>query len=151
MTSGATRLLGTVLSQFSGPMFAYTQQLIQDACRSGNRKLPPAAMWHCRYLCHNGRIYACTDAGVHHYNITYRAATHRLLQEVVRTGNDDLKCAALETVGNLAFCAGNRVKFLDTTAFMKRLLLLAENKAGALKQRVRTAAIRALAILGERC
>lgn len=39
---------------------------------------------------------------------------------------------------------------LNLRAFMQRLLLLAENKAGALKQRVRTAAIRALAILGKR-
>lgn len=71
------------------------------------------------------------------------------LQELIRSGPDDVKCCALETVGNLAFPPDNRSKFLAAPAFHELLCRMAGRGVGLVQQRVCTAAIRALAILGE--
>ena len=60
-----------------------------------------------------------------------------------------MKCCALETVGNLAFPPDNRSKFLAAPAFHDLLCRMAGRGMGLVQQCVCTAAIRALAILGE--
>ncbi|KAK9820032.1 hypothetical protein WJX72_005289 [[Myrmecia] bisecta] len=71
------------------------------------------------------------------------------LMELIRSGADDVKAAALETLGNLAFCLANRAIFLMTPGLRPLLSRLAQSHPGEFKQRVRITATRALAILGE--
>ena len=68
----------------------------------------------------------------------------------MRTGSDDVRAAALEVVGNLAFCAVNRAALLATDGLLPLLARLAASDEAFTKVIVRTAAIRALAILGAR-
>ncbi|BDA47659.1 probable calcium-independent phospholipase A2-gamma at C-terminar half [Coccomyxa sp. Obi] len=71
------------------------------------------------------------------------------LQELVRSGADDVKTAALETLGNLAFCRDNRSVVLAAPGLRDWLARLAQDKVGGVQRRVGVAATRALAILGE--
>ena len=52
------------------------------------------------------------------------------LQELIRSGPDDVKCCALETVGNLAFPPDNRSKFLAAPAFHELLCRMAGRGMG---------------------
>ena len=56
--------------------------------------------------------------------------------------------AALEVVGNLAFCAANRAGLLATDGLLPLVVRLVASDEASTKAIVRTAAIRALAILG---
>ena len=67
----------------------------------------------------------------------------------MRTGSDDVRAAALEVVGNLAFCAANRAGLLATDGLLPLVVRLVASDEASTKAIVRTAAIRALAILGE--
>ncbi|EIE23713.1 hypothetical protein COCSUDRAFT_41874 [Coccomyxa subellipsoidea C-169] len=71
------------------------------------------------------------------------------LQELVRSGADDVKTAALETLGNLAFCRDNRAAVLGAPGLRDWLARLAQDKVGGVQRRVGVAATRALAILAE--
>ena len=71
------------------------------------------------------------------------------VQELMRTGSDDVRAAALEVVGNLAFCAANRAGLLATDGLLPLVVRLVASDEASTKAIVRTAAIRALAILGE--
>lgn len=71
-----------------------------------------------------------------------------LLQELIRSGSDDVRAAALEAVGNMAFQRPNRAIFLATEGLRELLTRLAQSDPGTMKQCVRIGAIRALAILG---
>lgn len=71
------------------------------------------------------------------------------VQELVRSGADDVKTATLETIGNLAFAHANKVSFLHTAGLLAWLSRLAKGQVGGVSQKgVQVAAIRALAILG---
>lgn len=70
------------------------------------------------------------------------------LQEAVQSGTDDVKAAALEVVGNLAYPLPNREPLLATPGLREWLIRLASPSLAGVKQRVRVAAVRALAILG---
>lgn len=50
------------------------------------------------------------------------------LQELVRSGADDVKTAALETLGNLAFCRDNRPVVLAAAGLRDWLARLAQDK-----------------------
>jgi len=71
------------------------------------------------------------------------------VQELMRTGSDDVRAAALEVVGNLAFCAANRAGLLAADGLLPLVVRLVASDEASTKAIVRTAAIRALAILGE--
>ncbi len=68
----------------------------------------------------------------------------------MRTGSDDVRAAALEVVGNLAFCAANRAALLATDGLLPLLARLAASDEASTKAIVRVAAVRALAVLGAR-
>lgn len=54
----------------------------------------------------------------------------QVLQELVRSGADDVKTSALETLGNLAFCRGNRAAILGAEGLKDWLARLAQDKVG---------------------
>lgn len=60
-----------------------------------------------------------------------RCVLAQALQELVRSGADDVKTAALETVGNLAFCRANRPAILAAPALRDWLARLAQDKVSA--------------------
>ncbi len=68
---------------------------------------------------------------------------------MVRSHADDVKAAALETIGNLAFCKENSRTLRASPGLHDRLCLLSASQPGVIHQSVRMAAIRSLAILGE--
>lgn len=71
-------------------------------------------------------------------------------QDLARSGADDVKTAALETIGNLAFARENKVVFLQTPGLLSWLNRLARGQVGGVSQKaVQITAIRALAVLGE--
>ncbi|KAL0020138.1 hypothetical protein WJX77_006173 [Trebouxia sp. C0004] len=70
------------------------------------------------------------------------------LQELIRSGADDVKSKALQTAGNLAFCHENRSLLLQAEGFKEVMVRMADQGA-VVKHEVRMSAIRALAILGE--
>lgn len=70
------------------------------------------------------------------------------VQELIRSAAHDVQAAALETLGNLAFCRPNRATFLHTPHLRERLAQLALGTVGAATSHVRSAAVRALAIMG---
>lgn len=70
-------------------------------------------------------------------------------QDLIRSGADDVKTAALETLGNLAFVRENKVTFLHSPGLLSWLNSLARGQVGSVSQRgVQTAATRVLAVLG---
>jgi hypothetical protein len=69
-------------------------------------------------------------------------------QDNMKSGTDDVRAVALEAVGNLAFPRRNRSVILSAPGLKLLLSRLSQSDAGTVKQRVRMAAIRALAILG---
>lgn len=69
-------------------------------------------------------------------------------QEAARVGAHDVQGLALEALGNLAFCAPNREILRGEPRVRLLLVRLASRDEGAVPQRVRHAAIRALASLG---
>lgn len=71
------------------------------------------------------------------------------MQELIRSGADDVKSKALQTAGNLAFCPENRMLLRKAEGMREIMLRLADNSAAMVKHEVRVSAIRALAILGE--
>ena len=71
------------------------------------------------------------------------------MQELIRGGADDVKSKALQTAGNLAFCAENRTLLRKAEGMREIMLRLADSSAAMVKHEVRMSAIRALAILGE--
>ncbi|KAK9839624.1 hypothetical protein WJX81_001442 [Elliptochloris bilobata] len=73
----------------------------------------------------------------------------KALNAAVRSGADDVKAAALETMGNLAFARPNRAVFLACEGLRDWLARLAEAQLGVVAPRVRMAATRHLAVLGE--
>ena len=70
------------------------------------------------------------------------------MQELVRSGADDVKSKALQAAGNLAFCQLNRDLILASEGFKEVMVRLADHSA-VVKHEVRMSAIRALAILGQ--
>ena len=70
------------------------------------------------------------------------------VQELIRSGADDVKSKALQTAGNLAFCRENRSLLLQAEGFKEVMVRMADQGA-VVKHEVRMSAIRALAILGE--
>ena len=70
------------------------------------------------------------------------------VQELIRSGADDVKSKALQTAGNLAFCHENRSLLLQAEGFKEVMVRMADQGA-VVKHEVRMSAIRALAILGE--
>lgn len=64
-----------------------------------------------------------------------------------------LRAAALEAVGNLAFAPKNRTRLQGRVALMQRVLQLAQQEgpdtAGGGAGRIKAAAMRVLAVLGE--
>ena len=78
-------------------------------------------------------------------------ANHNILQELVKSGAQDVQAGALETIGNLAFCRANRYLVLHTATLMQRLRQIAHSSLGTTTTLGRHAACRALAILGEPC
>lgn len=70
------------------------------------------------------------------------------VQELIRSGADDVKSKALQTAGNLAFCHQNRSLLLQAEGFKEVMVRMADQGA-VVKHEVRMSAIRALAILGE--
>ena len=63
-----------------------------------------------------------------------------------------LRAAALEAVGNLAFAPKNRTRLQGRQGLMQQVLALAQQEPCALGpggQRVKAAAVRVLAVLGE--
>ena len=50
------------------------------------------------------------------------------LQDLVRSGADDVRCGALETLGNLAFCRANRPTLLAAEGLRDWLARLAQDK-----------------------
>ena len=70
------------------------------------------------------------------------------VQELIRSGADDVKSKALQTAGNLAFCQDNRALILQADGFRDIMTRLAD-QAAVVKQETRMSAIRALAILGQ--
>ena len=52
------------------------------------------------------------------------------LQDLVRSGADDVRCGALETLGNLAFCRANRPTLLAAEGLRDWLARLAQDKVG---------------------
>ena len=71
------------------------------------------------------------------------------MQELLKSGAQDVQAGALETVGNLAFCKANRWRILHTPTLMERLAAIAHSSLAATTTLGRHAACRALAILGE--
>lgn len=73
-----------------------------------------------------------------------------MLQDLARSGADDVKTAALETIGNLAFARENKVTFLHTPGLLAWLNRLARGQVGGVSQKgVQITATRALAVLGK--
>lgn len=70
------------------------------------------------------------------------------LQDMVRSHADDVKAAAMDTIGNLAFCRPNRSTLSSMPGLHDRLCLLSASQPGVIHHSVRMAAIRSLAILG---
>lgn len=70
------------------------------------------------------------------------------MQELIRSGADDVKSKALQTAGNLAFCTENRILLRQSEGMREIMLRLADYTAATVKHEVRASAIRALAILG---
>lgn len=70
------------------------------------------------------------------------------VQELIRSGADDVKSKALQTAGNLAFCHENRSLLLEAEGFKEVIIRMADQGA-VVKHEVRMSAIRALAILGK--
>ncbi|KAL3158161.1 hypothetical protein ABBQ32_011753 [Trebouxia sp. C0010 RCD-2024] len=70
------------------------------------------------------------------------------LQELIRSGADDVKSKALQTAGNLAFCQENRQLILRAEGF-KDIIVRMADQGGVVKHETRMSAIRALAILGQ--
>lgn len=70
------------------------------------------------------------------------------MQELIRSGADDVKSKALQTAGNLAFCHENRSLLFQAEGFKEVMVRMADQGA-VVKHEVRMSAIRALAILGE--
>ena len=70
------------------------------------------------------------------------------MQDMVRSHADDVKAAAMDTIGNLAFCKPNRSTLSGLPGLHDRLCLLSASQPGVIHQSVRMAAIRSLAILG---
>ena len=70
------------------------------------------------------------------------------VQELIRSGADDVKSKALQAAGNLAFCRENRTLLLQAEGFKEVMVRMADQGA-VVKHEVRMSAIRALAILGE--
>lgn len=69
---------------------------------------------------------------------------------MARSGADDVKMAALETIGNLAFARENKVTFLHTPGLLSWLNRLARGQVGGVSQKgVQITATRALAVLGK--
>lgn len=77
------------------------------------------------------------------------AAPACAVQDLIRSGADDVKSKALQTAGNLAFCPENRALLRKAEGFREIVLRLADDSAAMVKHEVRMSAIRALAILGE--
>ena len=71
----------------------------------------------------------------------------RAVQELIRSGADDVKSKALQTAGNLAFCHENRHVILEAEGF-KEIMVRMADLGGVVKHETRMSAIRALAILG---
>ena len=69
------------------------------------------------------------------------------VQELIRSGADDVKSKALQTAGNLAFCHENRDPILQAEGFKEIMVRMADQGA-VVKHETRMSAIRALAILG---
>ena len=70
------------------------------------------------------------------------------MQELVKSGAQDVQAGALETIGNLAFCKACRWRIMQTATLMQRLTAIAHGSLGATTTLGRHAACRALAILG---
>lgn len=70
------------------------------------------------------------------------------VQELIRSGADDVKSKALQTAGNLAFCQENRQLILRAEGF-KDIIVRMADQGGVVKHETRMSAIRALAILGQ--
>ncbi|KAK9861855.1 hypothetical protein WJX84_002096 [Apatococcus fuscideae] len=73
----------------------------------------------------------------------------QLLLDMVRSHADDVKTAALDTIGNMAFCKQNSSTLRGLPGLHDRLCLLSASQPGVIHDSVRRAAIRSLAILGE--
>ena len=71
-----------------------------------------------------------------------------VVQELIRSGADDVKSKALQTAGNLAFCQENRQLILQAEGF-KEIMVRMADQGGVVKHETRMSAIRALAILGQ--
>lgn len=88
-------------------------------------------------------LHACS------YSQTNISAQDHTVQELIRSGADDVKSKALQTAGNLAFCSENRILLRQSEGMREIMLRLADYTAATVKHEVRASAIRALAILGE--
>ena len=108
------------------------------------------------HLVSSGQLPVCVHSMQEQYLVSAWACTPHIVrqtsrvcavQELIRSGADDVKSKALQTAGNLAFCHENRHVILEAEGFREIMVRMAD-PGGVVKHETRMSAIRALAILG---